>query len=62
MLTHTDVTTALNDGQIVEEDTSEELMRLGGLYHDMWVQQPALSIGKCAGERGPGLSIDMSFT
>ena len=36
----------LKDGQVYEQGTHESLMRLGGLYRDMWVAQqeaPALS-------------------
>jgi len=36
-----DLIIVLKDGQIVEEGTHEVLLRLGGLYHDMWVQQSA---------------------
>lgn len=37
--TYIDLIIVLKDGQVVEEGTHEELLRLGGLYHDMWVQQ-----------------------
>ena len=29
----------LNEGKIVEQGTHEELMRAGGLYYSMWVEQ-----------------------
>ena len=29
----------MNEGRIVEQGTHEELMRAGGLYHSMWVEQ-----------------------
>ncbi|KAI0081011.1 P-loop containing nucleoside triphosphate hydrolase protein [Panus rudis PR-1116 ss-1] len=34
-----DVIFVLNDGQVVEQGTHEELMRLGGLYYSMWLEQ-----------------------
>ena len=34
-----DLIFVLNNGQIVEQGTHEELMRAGGLYHSMWVEQ-----------------------
>ncbi|KAL4066863.1 P-loop containing nucleoside triphosphate hydrolase protein [Scleroderma citrinum] len=34
-----DLIIVLKDGQVVEQGTHEELLRLGGLYHDMWIQQ-----------------------
>ncbi|KAG2149046.1 P-loop containing nucleoside triphosphate hydrolase protein [Suillus bovinus] len=34
-----DLIIVLKDGQVAEQGTHEELLRLGGLYHDMWVQQ-----------------------
>ncbi|KAF9243531.1 P-loop containing nucleoside triphosphate hydrolase protein [Melanogaster broomeanus] len=34
-----DLIIVLKGGQVVEQGTHEELLRLGGLYHDMWVQQ-----------------------
>ncbi|KAG6332766.1 hypothetical protein ID866_6322 [Astraeus odoratus] len=36
-----DLIIVLKDGQVVEQGTHEELLRLGGLYYDMWVQQAA---------------------
>lgn len=36
-----DLIIVLKEGQIVEQGTHEELLRLGGLYHDMWIQQSA---------------------
>lgn len=39
---HIDLIIVLKEGQIIEQGTHEELLRLGGLYHDMWVQQSAL--------------------
>ena len=29
----------MKEGRIVEQGTHEELMRAGGLYHSMWVEQ-----------------------
>jgi hypothetical protein len=34
-----DLIIVLKDGQVAEQGTHEELLRLGGLYHHMWVQQ-----------------------
>ena len=34
-----DLIFVLNNGQIVEQGTHEQLMRAGGLYHSMWVEQ-----------------------
>ncbi|THG95220.1 hypothetical protein EW026_g6390 [Hermanssonia centrifuga] len=34
-----DLIFVLNDGQIIEQGTHEELMRAGGLYYSMWVEQ-----------------------
>ncbi|TCD61866.1 Iron-sulfur clusters transporter atm1, mitochondrial [Steccherinum ochraceum] len=34
-----DLIVVLRDGQVVEQGTHEELMRHGGLYHSMWVEQ-----------------------
>ncbi|KAG1722225.1 P-loop containing nucleoside triphosphate hydrolase protein [Suillus paluster] len=34
-----DLIIVLKDGQVAEQGTHEELLRLGGLYHNMWVQQ-----------------------
>ncbi|KAI6155296.1 P-loop containing nucleoside triphosphate hydrolase protein [Pisolithus tinctorius] len=34
-----DLIIVLKDGQVVEQGTHEELLRSGGLYHDMWLQQ-----------------------
>jgi hypothetical protein len=44
LLRHTDglivdLIIVLKDGQVAEQGTHEELLRLGGLYHHMWVQQ-----------------------
>lgn len=37
----------LKDGQVYEQGTHESLMRLGGLYRDMWVaQQEAPTLAK----------------
>ncbi|KAH7884336.1 P-loop containing nucleoside triphosphate hydrolase protein [Phlebopus sp. FC_14] len=34
-----DLIIVLREGQVVEQGTHEELLRLGGLYYNMWVQQ-----------------------
>jgi ATP-binding cassette subfamily B (MDR/TAP) protein 7 len=34
-----DLIIVLKDGQVAEQGTHEELLRLGGLYYNMWVQQ-----------------------
>lgn len=34
-----DLIIVLGDGQVVEQGTHEELLRSGGVYHDMWLQQ-----------------------
>ncbi|RPD72379.1 P-loop containing nucleoside triphosphate hydrolase protein [Lentinus tigrinus ALCF2SS1-7] len=34
-----DLIIVLRDGQVVEQGTHEELMRAGGLYYSMWMQQ-----------------------
>ncbi|KIJ11968.1 hypothetical protein PAXINDRAFT_171478 [Paxillus involutus ATCC 200175] len=34
-----DIIIVLKGGQVIEQGTHEELLRLGGLYHDMWVKQ-----------------------
>jgi len=31
----------LRDGQVVEEGDHDTLLRAGGLYHDMWLEQAA---------------------
>ncbi|OCH86471.1 P-loop containing nucleoside triphosphate hydrolase protein [Obba rivulosa] len=36
-----DLILVLKDGQVVEQGTHDELMRAGGLYHSMWLQQAA---------------------
>lgn len=33
----------MKDGQVVEEGTHDELLRRGGLYYTMWLQQSATS-------------------
>lgn len=34
-----DLIVVLRDGQVVEQGTHDELMRLGGLYYSMWQEQ-----------------------
>lgn len=29
----------MNEGRVVEQGTHEELMRAGGLYYSMWMEQ-----------------------
>lgn len=49
---HIDLIIVLKDGQVVEQGTHEELLRLGGLYHDMWVQQSASdNLSEIAGQQ-----------
>ena len=36
-----DIIFVLKDGEVVERGTHEELMRAGGLYYRMWVEQAA---------------------
>ena len=35
----------LRDGLVVEQGTHDSLLRAGGLYHDMWVEQAAENWG-----------------
>jgi ATP-binding cassette subfamily B (MDR/TAP) protein 7 len=37
----TDIIFVLKEGAVVEQGTHEELMRCGGLYYSMWVEQAA---------------------
>ena len=37
-----DLIIVLQDGEVVEQGTHEELMKMRGLYHSMWQQQQAL--------------------
>ena len=41
VLTHctVDLILVLKDGAVVEQGTHEELIRKGGLYHSMWLEQ-----------------------
>jgi ATP-binding cassette, subfamily B (MDR/TAP), member 7 len=34
----------LNDGQVVEQGSHDELLRLGGLYYSMWMQQAVTDV------------------
>ena len=34
-----DLIIVLKEGQVVEQGSHEELLRLGGLYYNMWVHQ-----------------------
>ncbi|KAF7793718.1 hypothetical protein EIP86_004834 [Pleurotus ostreatoroseus] len=34
-----DLIFVMNEGRVIEQGTHEELMRAGGLYHSMWVEQ-----------------------
>jgi ABC-type multidrug transport system ATPase subunit len=34
-----DLILVMSDGQIVEQGTHDELLRKGGLYYDMWLEQ-----------------------
>jgi len=34
-----DIIIVLKDGQVVEQGTHEELIRKGGLYYSMWIEQ-----------------------
>ncbi|KAI6125090.1 P-loop containing nucleoside triphosphate hydrolase protein [Pisolithus croceorrhizus] len=43
-----DLIIVLRDGQVVEQGTHEELLRSGGVYHDMWLQQALDSTSETA--------------
>ena len=34
-----DLIIVLRDGRVEEQGTHDELLRAGGLYHDMWLEQ-----------------------
>jgi ABC transporter ATM len=38
-----DLILVLQDGQVVEQGTHDELLQLGGLYHSMWLKQSSTS-------------------
>lgn len=36
-----DLIVVLQEGRVAEQGTHEELLRMGGLYHKLWLQQQA---------------------
>lgn len=45
-----DLIIVVKDGQVAEQGTHEELLRLGGLYYNMWVQQASDNMLESFGE------------
>ncbi|KZS92676.1 P-loop containing nucleoside triphosphate hydrolase protein [Sistotremastrum niveocremeum HHB9708] len=41
-----DLIIVLRDGEVVEQGTHESLLRAGGLYHDMWLEQASDPFGE----------------
>jgi len=39
---HTDLIIVLKEGQVVEQGTHEDLMKMKGLYYSMWQQQASI--------------------
>ena len=39
--TESDIIFVLKEGQVVEQGTHDELMRMKGLYYSMWMEQQA---------------------
>lgn len=39
-----DLIIVLNEGQVAEQGTHEELLKKGGLYYSMWVEQASHAI------------------
>ena len=48
---HLDLIIVLNEGKVYEQGTHDELLRRGGLYYDMWLEQAADSFASGDAEK-----------
>jgi ABC-type glutathione transport system ATPase component len=50
-----DLVIVLDDGQVVEHGTPDQLLGAGGAYDKLWVAEPAVPVAQRSSATGPSL-------